>query len=381
MTKEKRRAYNALLAAGIPALIGLALTLGIVFAAEVQRTESLIQAYAESITHGISSFFIDATAVASSAASLRSAQELDWEVAGMDFAGFVRSNRFIHRISLIDSEGYIYDAYEAGPYGNRWQEGRRTMDNSDPDAEPVIVTERGYFQTLVAENTRGEFSVKISEPFVPGGLTEKAFVTSAPIINGVKAVGAVSVAQTALELSHLYEDIAIDFFDKFGDKAHMYLVSHGEQLISDLEYNETYGAYMDQLFGRLDPVSVYELGEDTVTVIDAAVRNEKNVISANMHGESHFVIGVRIEGTPFAVCLAVLKSQMLYASRYILIVGIASFVLAALAGLIFMTKAIAKDAEGGSKDDSSPRRAKRSARIDLGQDDQFAAPVLPPDQG
>ena len=329
--KKKRKIHPAVIVLYIPAFIGLILTIFIARSSELKKSEDLIESYAKGLANGISSFFIDATTIASAAASLRSAQDLDWEVAGMDFTGFIRSNQFIHRISLIDSDGYIYDAYEAGPYGNRWQEGKRTMDNNDPNAEPVNVADREYFQALVTKNTRAEFSVMINEPFVPTGLTEKAFITSAPIISGGKAVGVVSVAQTALELSHLYEDVTMDFFDKFGDKAHVYLVSYGEQLISDLEFNESYGAYMDRLFGRLEPVSVHELGEDTVSAIRAAVMDDR-IIDINLHGKRHFAGGIRIEGTPFAVCLSVLKNQMLYASSHIAIIVLVAFLLSGLAG-------------------------------------------------
>ncbi len=376
--KGKTKIRIVALSLGIPVFLGIVLIVSIANTVIWEKTENLMKAYTEGVSNGISSFFIDASAVASAASTLRSVQDLDWDVAGQDFTGFIRSNRFIHRISLVDTDGYLYDAYETGPHGNPWQGGRRTEDNSDPDSEPVTVTEREYFRALVAENVNAEFSVMVNEPFVPSSLTEKAIVTSVPVISGRQVVGAVCVAQTALELSQLYEELTIDFFDKFSNNSHMYLVSYGGQLVSDLEYNAAYGAYMDELFGSAEVVSVHTLGDDTVSAIDAAIRNEGRVVRADMHGERHFIAGVQIEDTPFAVCLAVSRNRMLSSSRIIGIIGIICLVLVALAvgvGFVFLPKVLPYTDEKGAK----PHRTNRPDNgLGLGED--LVAPILPPNQ-
>ena len=381
----KKHIYPVFLAAALPIVLDLILILWFGFSSEQKRAEDLMQSYTESVANGVYSFFVDAAAVAAAASTLHSAQDFDWQVAGDDFTGFMRSERikrFVRRISLVDSNGYVYDAYETGPVGNRWQGGRRTENNSDPNSEPVVVTDRDYFRILVKENKQGAFSILTHEPFVPDGMTEKALITSAPIIKEGKSIGVVSVSQTMLELSHLYEDLTMDFLDKFGSKAHLFLVSQEGQILSNLDYNETYGTYMDKLFGRGETLSVAaELGENVVSIINEALQDQGCVINGDFHGMRHLVSGARIPDTPFAVCLAVSKSHMLYSLRQLLIIRINVFLLTVVAtGAAFYAVSRANNTEDAPK----PRRKKRVARANApkgswGLDDYFEQPVLPPD--
>ena len=366
---------------GILACAGFLAIVSVSYAGDKEKSYDLMESYTEGIANGISSFFSDAAAVASAAATLHSARQLRWDVACMDFTGFIRSNRYIHRMSLVDSSGFIYDAYETGPAGNPWLGGKRTENNAAPDSPPIIVTDREYFRILVKENVRGDSFVVINEPFVPAGLTEKAFVTSVAVIRNGRPVGSVSVAQTALELSMLYENLTTDFLGKFGRNAHMYLVSQGGQLISSLEYRERYGAYMDELFGSAETVSVLTLDDDTVSAITEAVMQNRRVVSAKMAGKPHLVTGVKIEGTPFAVCLAVPRAYMLKIERTIIAASsifVLLSVVVAFAGAMLMKKGKSQDkSEGGNgRHSRKKQRATGKWRGSLGND--LDAPVLPP---
>ena len=363
----------------IPAVIGFVLVMGVVFSSESIRTQDLVQSYTESIAHGVSAFFADARAIASAAATLHNVQELDWSNAGFDLAGFVRVAPYVQRITLVDTEGYVYDAYATGPAGNRWQGGRRTYDDSNPNALAVNISQRPYFRVHVSDNTNGEFFAITSEvysPFVIGG---KVFSNTASIIKDGKAVGVVNVAQTAIELSYLYEDISIDFLERFGKEGHIYLVSFDGELISNLSYNEKYDAYMDELFGSHAKVPLSVLGDDAVAAIYDATETDKLVLSVNVHERSHFIAGVKIPSTPFAVCLAVSKRQMLYASRYIAIIALITFLLTALVGgIVFFV--VTRD--GSARPKGKPRIQKRADTFKRpkGFDDQLAPPDLPLDE-
>ena len=378
--KSKKKIALALASMALPALLGFLLIMGVVFSAETKRAQDLIQSYAESVARGISAFFAEATAIASAATTLNSVQSLDWEAAGLELTGFIRAAPYIQRISLIDSNGYIYDAFATGPRGNRWQKGRRTEDDSDPDAEPISITPRPYFRALVTENTDGEFRVMTNEVYFPYVLGGKTFATTASIIKGGKAIGVVNVAQTAIELSQLYEEIAVDFLERFGREGHMYLVSYAGELVSRLEYNGKYDAYMDELFGSNEVVPVSMLGEDAATAIYAAARVDKLVGSFKINGVSHFIAGVRIENTPFAACLAVSKRQMLHAFRYIVIIAALYLLIVALIGcraFFLLSTGEAAPPKGKGKPRGFRRRG--APKRHKGFPDHLDPPVLPLD--
>ena len=379
----KRQALPVFLAAALPIVINLALIICLGFAFEQKRSLDLMHSYAESVANGVYSFFVDAATVAAAASTLHSAQELDWQVLGQELIGFMRSERiarFVRRISLIDTDGYAYDAYATGLVGNRWQGWRRTTDNNDPYAQALVMTS-GSYNALVKENERGVFSVMTHEPFIPDGLADKALITSAPIIKEGKSIGVIGVTQTTLELSHLYEDLTTDFLDKFGSKAHLFLVSQEGQILSNLDYNETYGAYMDKLFGRQELIYAdEELGEDALSAVNEAVQSGGQIIEASFHGLRHLMSGARIPDTPFAVCLAVSKGQMLHSARDIVIIAINALLLAlaAAGAALFGWRARQNEGDGGK-----PRRPKPPSppapKGGWGLDDYLEQPVLPPE--
>ena len=378
----KAKIHPAVMAVGLPALIGLILILAITSSSEQKRAEDLVQAYAESIARGVSAFFIDASAVASAAASLTSVKEFSLREASADLIGLIRANSYIRRISIVDAEGYIYDTYATGAIGNRWQGGRRTENNSDPNAELANASDSSFFRLLVKENEDGKPYVITNDVFVPYHLDGKSFVTSAPIIKEGKPIGVVNVVQTALELSRLYEDITMDFLEKFGEEAYLFLVSRDGELVSSLKFNATYGAYLDELFGAAETTSVATLGDDMVFAIDEAVRNERLVVTAEIDGSPHFIAGVKLEHTPFAVCLAASKGQMLFASRLIFLVATSAFAITALlVAIVFivMSRRMTEPAHRPPK----PRRQKQPSRARWAKDfdDDLVPPELPPDNG
>ena len=367
---------------GILSLLGFLVVVCIGYTGDRTKTFDLMESYAEGIANGISVFFSSAAAVASAATTLPSVQEFDWNAAHLDLAGFARSNSHMLGITLADADGYVYDTYPTGPSGNPWQGGRRTEDNTVPDSPAITIRDMPNFRLLVEENVRGEFFVVVNEPYVPEGLTEKVFVTTAPIIKNGRSIGSVSVAQTTLDISMIYENLSKDFLAKFGRNAHIYLVSEGGQLISSLGYNEKYDAYMDELFGSDETVSIYTLGQDTVSVINEAVIHDRRIVTGKMDGVSYLFSGVKIAQTPFAVCLAVPRAYMFRSAYKIFIASTVFLCLSAaifFAGLMLIKRWKASRGKGqnGGKQRQKKQRAPRKWSGSAGE--ILDAPVLPPE--
>ena len=379
----KSKIPPAVLLSGLPSLIGLVIIICIVFSAEHKRAEDLIQAYTESIAGGLSTFFLDASITATTAATLHTTQDLNFERAIADFRALVRANQRIYRISMVDADGYVYDVIEAGSSGNPYQGWRRTTDNNDPNAEPTNLSQQPHFRELVTNNTTGEFYTLTDKVYVPQGLYPKAFVTSAPIIKNGKSIGMINVAQTSVELSRLYEDLTMDFLDKFGDKAHLILVSNKGQLISYLIYNKSYGAYMDELYATPEIGTISMLGiDDFDDVVERAIASKNHITSSTYHGESHFIGGAQVQGTPFGVFLAVAKRHMLPALRQVVIVGIVAFALTMLSFAVWFILMPSLTVSDAKKPPKTRRRkltkAMRKMRAKE-EEDAFTSPVLPPD--
>ncbi len=333
----------------IPLCIATGVIVSVASRSDIRKTLDVMQEYVGGVSSGLEVFFGEARSAAASAANLQSARMLDWREAGIDFTGLVNANSTIYDISLIESTGHFY---RTSISGNLWQGGKITENDTIPNSRPLSVATRDYFRALVTENDLGEFFLITSEPFVQPGLTSKAYITSAPIISRGKAVGAVSVVQSSGALSTTYAALTANFLERFGDKARMYLVSDGNQLISDFAYNPNTGEYEDSLFSSTDILSVSTLGTEVTSAITAALRSDGGVSEATLDGTSFYILARNIEGTPFSVCITVPQSYMLSASRLILAVGVAVFIIIFIvmaAGASFVTSLIMGSLTGMSR--------------------------------
>ena len=121
--------------------------------------------------------------------------------AGELFVNVVRAKDTVDRISFLGLDGCFYDAYASGLGGNPCLGGRRSSNDADPNAEPLVFTSRDYFRELITGNTRGEFKTQVTEPYVPGGLAEKQITMRAAVIHDGQVAGAVTVSQTLAGLA------------------------------------------------------------------------------------------------------------------------------------------------------------------------------------
>ena len=349
--KIRTRLFATALVALIPMWIGIVAITFIGRASDRYKTVALMDEYTSSVTASITAFFQDAMDAASYLAAVQGGAMIDWLGFGGGgdlFSKFARIKDTIHVMARVDAEGYVYEATASGYEGNPWQGGRRTENDAVPNAAPIRVNDREYFRALVTENTRGESRVMVSEPYILRGTTEKYFVASAAVTNDGRAVGIVNAAQTSAELSRLYVWLASDLADKFSENAHLFLFTDGGQIVSELRYNEEAGAYIDNFDGTSEVIPLASLPSDYVAALNAAAASG-DVIDATMHGEGHFLIASRIEGTPLTVCLAASRATMLSASRIMFIAGTAIFLLMTalmLAGMYVATRAMVSSLKG-----------------------------------
>ena len=343
--KIRTRLIATAVIALIPMWIGIISITFMARASDRSKTIALMEENAKAVDATFSSFFAEARDVAMYLATVMGDEAREWtgsQGAGQLFAKFVRLKNSIQLISRIDTDGYIYEARAMGNSGNPWQGDRRTVDDLDPNAEPISAADRDYFRELVTNNERGEFKIIVNEPYIPRGMTAKYFVASAPIVYNRRVLGIVNVSQTSGELSRLYASLAADLVDKFGDNAHLFLITEGGQLVSDLSFDEEKGAYTDIYENMSDVVYLDALQSDYRSAVSEAVASG-DVITATMHGEAHFLIALKVEGTPLISCIAVQQSTMLKSSRAMFIAGnVVFWLMTALmvGGMYFATNAM-----------------------------------------
>ena len=203
--------------------------------------------------------------------------------------------------------------FETGVVGNPWQGGIKTENDFMATAKPVSVADTDYFRVLVTNNAAAEFSVIVSEPYIPIGASSKSITVSAPVIRDGRVAGLVDVTQTSLALSRFYNQLlgSFNFVEMFGTGAHLYLVSDSGQIISSLEYNPEREAYEDTLFTVSETVYTSSLESDVLEAFDAALQSEESTILHRIGGTLCFVTAESMEGIPFTLCLTVPQSHMI----------------------------------------------------------------------
>ena len=359
----------------IPMWIAIAAIAFVGRESDKSKTVSLMEEYTLEVASSFSSFFGNAIDAVSYLATMQGRLQLVWseEGAGL-FADIYAMHDTLFEVSLVEEDGSYYVTNNPG---NPYQGGRLTTDNSDPNAQPITMTRQSYFRDLVIDNPRGEFRVIVAEPIIAFGLNVRYIVTSAPIISNGRSVGIVFAGQTADELDNLYYNIGKKLEANFGLGAHLFLVSEGGQLVSQLRYNEEEGAYVDSLAGSNELAMLDSLPDDYVAAIRAASASP-GVALQQMHGQSHFLAALPIEGTPFYVCIAVLRSTMLSASRSMLIIAATFFVattLVMICGISVVTRGMRSSLAkmDNTMEEIAEGSGDLTVRIDLKGNDEVAA--------
>ena len=344
--KIRTRLIGAMVAGLIPVLIGMGIILAVSIRSDQTKAGTIIEEYTDGIAKSVSSFFEDGAAIATYISGVQADMDLQWLEGGKEFfEHFVDLSPNVNYVSLVDEGGSVWiTGYE----GNRWLEGRRSTNDSDPNAQALSVVSREYYRPLIADNTRGEFSVMVNEPYIPTGLTDKNIVISVPIIRGGRSVGVVNSAQTSKEISALYNQITSGFYNRFGDDARLYIITQSEQLVSALRWDAATRSYKDALDGTDEIMSVKGyLPDDLIAAFNRSAQENERVLSAKVLGANRLVICKKIDGTsrigetPYAIGFAVSESVMLSSSRTITIAGIISIILIAVImslGMYLMTR-------------------------------------------
>ena len=378
--KIRTRLVATAFAALIPMWIGIAAIAAIARASDRKKTFNLMEEYVANMSASISSFFAQAIDAANDLAVVHAEATQEWlgeHGAGQVFSKILASKAYISRATFIDLQGDVFDAYASGPVGNPWQGGRRTTNNDEPDSPRIALNDRDYFAELVTNNPRGESRVVVNEPYIPRGFTGKYFITSAAVVHDGRPIGIVNVAQTSDELSRLNVNLAAELDDKFSTNAHLFIISDGGQIVTELRYNQNDRAYRDNFANTTEEVYLDALTPDYVSALNAAIASSE-VITATMHGEAHFLSAARIKGTPLMLCLATSRSTMLSASRAMLILGAVLFLLMTifmLAGMTVITRAMRFSLN--SMDDTMQELAEGGGdlteRLEVRGDDEIAA--------
>ena len=364
----------AVLISLLPILAGLALITGTARSSDISKTTDLIAEYTGSVASDITAFFNYGVDMAKYLAILQSNAMLAWnDGLGLIFKSYRDANDFVADVALVMEDGsYCITSTDGNPY----QGGRATVDNSDPEAAPIMLTDRDYYQALVVNNPSARFFTFITEPYANALLDYKRVLANAPIINGGRSRGLVCVTQTTNELSAVYSKSTANFYDRFGDAAHLYLISDGGQLLTSLEYSSERRAYVDSLADVRDAVYSDSLGQEALSAFSAAQAGGGAIISTRLDGKRQFVSSTRIEGTPYTLCFAVPRSAMLGSADRIMAISAISFVL--IAALLFgiligITKSMiaSLDAIDGTMKEIGDGAGDLTARLEERGDDEL----------
>ncbi|MBO8450811.1 MAG: HAMP domain-containing protein [Spirochaetes bacterium] len=364
----------SLVAGVIPFVCGMVLISISARRTSVQQTQAIMGRYVSSINSGLEAFFTTAKSVALSSASLQGVRDMDWARTKGNFQGFVNANPTIHMMSLVNSEGYVY---ESSNNGNPWQGGRRTENDGDPNAAPIVLTDRDYFRTQVSGNVGGEVSVMVSEPYVIRGSSDKSILTTVPVIRDGRAIGVVNVTQTSAELTSVYRDLTADFAEIFGTEAHLYLISDGMQIVCDLEYDPDFERYEDAMHGVAENVSSLTLGEEVLAGFEAAAQGDLEVIRQRVEGREYSMMYDKVPGTPFNTALSVPTDYMLSGANRIIAYCVVTCVIVVLILFVAMsvlTKVIIRSLNLTAKTlkDISEGEGDLTVRLDVKGNDEVA---------
>lgn len=321
----------SLVSALVPFLIGMWIIISMSLSNGTQQAQHLLSEYTGRVGEGISGFFTTARSVALMSAQLQGVQDMDWVRSRGNFQRFIAVNPSIHMMSLADINGYVYESNSAG---NVAQGGRRTANDSDPNAVPIQLLDRDYFIELVTNNTSGQSKTFVTDAYVPRGQSVKNIISCSSVIAGGKSVGVVNVTQTASELGNIYTRLVSDFESVFGTEAHLLMISTADQVVSHLMYDASLKQYTDKTLQSADLVEVNSLNPATIQAFGELNRTAETMISFDRDGKKFFMAKQFITDTPFTLYLLVPTDYLLASTHAILVAS--GITMIAIAGILFL---------------------------------------------
>lgn len=270
--------------------------------------------YTGTIASELGTFFSNKTGIAETCTYFPSVIDMEWTETRSSLEPlidklFIEDN--IDAYILIKQDGSYY---RSDRDGNIAQGGLVTIDDLNPDAPPILVNDRDYFFTLLADNPEQRRRFLVSDPYISRYTGKKQVTIGANIIDeNNNNVGIFAFILSGDSLNAKLDQITRKVTDYFKNEAVIYLVSHSGMVLSVREYDPRDGRYAERSLTVDQDITLDDLPDDVEAAIKEWQENNASYITFknDQSGFTYGMTGYPIPETSYSVILTMPEKVLL----------------------------------------------------------------------
>ena len=311
MKLKRKITMTFLCLALIPIVIGLILTYILTKKDLSQLSDQLLRGYVAKIGNGLVSFFDGVTNTVISLSNTPEAVNYNWDTLGNTLYKTSEEISSINRFILGQNDGTYWSSNNQK--GNPYLNNKLTSDNSSPEANYLLISDRDYFKTLVTNNKADKLRTYISDVMVSLSTGEKQCVCGATIIGNNEITGILGAVMTYREFSTAFEYLINDFESTFGKESDLLMLSDNGQIVTWLKYDENLNTYTDSTANSSSLENTKSLSENFQNLIKTLENQDTGIRHYERLGVKTATAKFKISGTPFSIYLNV-PEKVLYSA-------------------------------------------------------------------
>ncbi len=291
----------------LPFVLGMGFILAKTRITIEKNAEGFLSEYTGNVASKINDFFSDKIGYVEAFSTLEDVRDFNWTDIAPAMNRLAKRNGTFEAFILARTDG-LYTRSDIA--GNRAQGGLITADNANPSAKPLSIESRPYFKRLVTDNTANEKLLVVSDPNISKSTGEKQIVIATNVIDNRtdKTIGVLAITVTGTTLEKYLEKTTDDILASFGTDAWITIVSDTDAVISIKKYDTATKAYAEQTLSQAKEFGFEVLPPDLVEAIKKNRMEPDKIQSfhdSKDEGETYYLAGHRVNGTPFTVYITI----------------------------------------------------------------------------
>ncbi|MDR2797158.1 MAG: methyl-accepting chemotaxis protein [Treponema sp.] len=318
MRLKKKLALTFVLISIVPFLLGMLFILFKSGETIQQNAQGFFEEYAKTIAGDVSSFFAEKQGFVQSCALYPEVQTMNWPVITQVMEASLQK---LSRVDAIDTYMLVRPEgtyYRSDNLGNPALEGLISVNNEDPQAKPILVTNRDYFEQLITQNPQGAYKTFVANPNLSRSTGQKQIVLAATVQTPEGRNGGLfALILNAETLNRLLDEITRDIYANFGSQVSLFLVSRSGAVAAIREYDPDRSLYIEQALHVNEDITIGNLSPSIAEAMKD-LQDQDTQYTLFKHEETRKVYVMTqalVPGTDYAVMLTI-PDEVLYAALY-----------------------------------------------------------------
>jgi len=304
MKLNKKLGLLFILISLLPFFIGVRVMMAHTQTAIKRDSLGFFSKYIDALSLEIASYFADQRSLVRAYTRHPDVVRLNWPAAGPMLDAAARESDTIDSFILIKPNATYYRSDNPG---NPAQGGIITENNKDPNAKPISLDTRDYFQYLIWRPISSDGNMVLGKPAFSKSTGKKQLVLAAKVFDGKKTAGVLGATMPTDAMNEMLDKYTANTQDLFGTKAEIIILSWTNDLVAHRSYDPAQKKYVERILTEAREASVTDLNESFSSAIMSLQQTNEPYATFENHedGKKWFIAGRVIPGTNYSLYASV----------------------------------------------------------------------------